>query len=206
MVSRDRLLSRDPQSAAVPICRGIRLQPTGCTAPMTRPRQSTGQKGTVGPRPKLTLLRTTISNLIAVRRLLLEPDDPEACDTAPAQRYRLRCKRATMSTPFAAAQRDRCRTKAATRSATPIWSELVRDDCENALARLGPKRSLTLPFRTCGLPCVGARHAGQVARAAREFGPVGPRQMQPADDGARRLLYTTGSAVPTVARHAPGII
>ncbi len=42
---------------------------------------------------------TTTSNLVAVRRLLLEPDDPEVCGPAP-QRYRLKRKRATMSMPW----------------------------------------------------------------------------------------------------------
>jgi hypothetical protein len=44
--------------------------------------------------------RTTTSNLIAVRRLLLAPDDPEVCGPALEQRYRLRRKRATMSMPW----------------------------------------------------------------------------------------------------------
>jgi hypothetical protein len=42
-------------------------------------------------------MRTTTSNLIAVRRLLLEPDNPEVCGPAPEQRYRLHRKRPTMS-------------------------------------------------------------------------------------------------------------
>jgi hypothetical protein len=40
---------------------------------------------------------TTTSNVTAVRRFLLEPDDPEVCVPAPEQRYRLLRKRATMS-------------------------------------------------------------------------------------------------------------
>jgi hypothetical protein len=44
--------------------------------------------------------RTTTSNLIAVRRLLLEPDDPAVCGPAPEQRCRLHRKRATRSMPW----------------------------------------------------------------------------------------------------------
>jgi hypothetical protein len=59
---------------------------------------STGAEDPRAP-PALTL-RTTTSNLVAVRRLLLAPDDPEVCGPAPQQRYRLHRKRATMSTPW----------------------------------------------------------------------------------------------------------
>jgi hypothetical protein len=43
------------------------------------------------------LVRTTTSNLIAVRRLLLAPDDPESSGPAPEQRYRLHRKAARTS-------------------------------------------------------------------------------------------------------------
>lgn len=46
------------------------------------------------------MVRTTTSDLIAVIRVLLEPDDPEVCGPAPEQRYRLHHKRATMSMPW----------------------------------------------------------------------------------------------------------
>ena len=46
------------------------------------------------------MLRTTTSNLIAVRRLLLEPDDPEVGGLGREQRCRLHRKPATMSVPW----------------------------------------------------------------------------------------------------------
>jgi hypothetical protein len=66
------------------------------------------------------ILRTTTSNLIAVGRVLLEPDDPEVCGPRREQRYRLHRKRATMSVPWPLL------------SATPIGQEharaVARDD------------------------------------------------------------------------------
>jgi hypothetical protein len=43
------------------------------------------------------LVRTTTSNLITVRRLLVVPADPGLCSPSPEERYRLHGKRATMS-------------------------------------------------------------------------------------------------------------
>jgi hypothetical protein len=43
---------------------------------------------------------TTTSDLVAVRRLLLEADDPEVCGPAPQQRYRRHRKPATLSMPW----------------------------------------------------------------------------------------------------------
>ncbi|MGZ4326010.1 MAG: hypothetical protein ACXVHJ_29340 [Solirubrobacteraceae bacterium] len=46
------------------------------------------------------MLRTTTSNLTAVSRVLLEPDDPEVCGPTPEHSYRLHRKRATTSMPW----------------------------------------------------------------------------------------------------------
>ncbi len=74
---------------------------------------------------------TTTSNLIAVRRLLLAPDDPEVCGSAASATLPPAPRTSHDVDAPAAARRDRSRTQAATTS----WG----------LMRVRPKASLDAP-------------------------------------------------------------
>ena len=84
------------------------------------------------------MLRTTTSNLIAVSRVLFDPDDPEVCGPAPAQRYRLHRKRATMSMPWL--------RLSATAVAHNQPRHHTRDTRAQVKANLDPRVGAHLPF------------------------------------------------------------
>jgi hypothetical protein len=84
------------------------------SAALAASRLAIHSKRKSGPTSSTALVRTTTSNLIAVRRLLLEHGDPEVCGPAPGATLPPAPQTSHDVDAPAATQRDRCRTGAAT--------------------------------------------------------------------------------------------
>ena len=155
----------DPDPAA--FCRAICGIATNAASRSSRPRVARW---------------TTTSNLIAVRRLLLAPDDPEVCGPAPAATLPPAPQTSHDVGAPAAARRDRSRTQAATTS----WG---------LMARVRTKASLDAPV---------AAHL----LFARSSGVVGGCRTPALDEPARALelmrllLLSTFSLRPPLRRSA----